>query len=213
MNRMMNSILKSIKNLIEKFGVEGSKIATLYTFIFLNLMLHPAYSQPIPTNSWSDYWGDSCTINGNLVQPGDTIRAYDPDSVLCGEFIVVTTGNYGYLHVYGDDPTTSNIDEGAVDGDTISFSINGIPAQTSVVAIWHSGTPGTVLKVNLFAQTAGMPGDINNDGILDLNDIDYLASYLYYNGPPPVPLDRGDLNGDSQVDDLDLVKLTTLILH
>jgi len=192
---------------------EGSKIATLLIFLLsLTMPLKKISAQPIPTNTWSDFWGDSCTINGNPIQPGDTIRAYDPDSVLCGEFIVVTPGNYGYLHVYGDDPTTPNIDEGAVDGDTISFTINGVLAQTSVTPIWHSGTPGAVLKVNLWVEMA-IPGDVNNDGILDLNDIDFLATYLYYNGSPPNPLIRGDLNGDSQVDDLDLVNLSQLILH
>ena len=57
---------------------------------------------------------------------GDTIRIYDPDGVLCGEYAVGTRGQYGFVHVYGDDPVTAE-DEGAEPGDVLTFTLNDGP--------------------------------------------------------------------------------------
>ena len=78
----------------------------------------------IPTPYWTDYYGFAC-LNDTPVEVGDTITAYDPDGVLCGMFVVRNQGYYGFMHVYGDDPTTTTIDEGASPGDSIRFYING----------------------------------------------------------------------------------------
>ncbi len=140
------------------------------------------------------------------------ITAYDPDGVLCGRFVVHTPGQYGYLHVYGDDPTTPE-DEGATDGDTLRFRINGLPAHPDVAALWHPGTPGRILRVNLAVTETFLVGDTDGDGDLDTDDITYLANYLYRHGPAPDPLERGDLNDDNLVNDLDLVALSRQVMQ
>lgn len=56
-------------------------------------------------------------------------------------------------------------------------------------------------------------GDANGDGIVDLNDLLYLASYLFNEGPPPDPLLRGDENGDCIVDSNDLVYLANYLFQ
>ena len=68
------------------------------------------------------FWG-TATLNGNNVSVGDVITAYDPDNVSCGNFAVNTDGYYGYFGVKGDNLNTTNItdDEGATEGDTITF--------------------------------------------------------------------------------------------
>ncbi len=79
-------------------------------------------AQVTPTNQWVDFYGDAVTNDGTPVAVGKVVKAYDPDGVLCGEFTIGTAGSYGFLHVYRDDPTTTE-DEGAVENDEISFTI------------------------------------------------------------------------------------------
>jgi len=78
----------------------------------------------IYTTPWfCDFW--STQPSGLTV--GDTIEAFDSDGVLCGRTNVITDGSLiGFsVHVFGDDPNTADIDEGAVDGDKLCFTING----------------------------------------------------------------------------------------
>ena len=78
----------------------------------------------IPTPVWTDYYG-SILIGEDHVAVGELIEAYDPDGVKCGEYQVQTAGLYGFMHVYGDDPATSDVDEGARAGDAITFHYRG----------------------------------------------------------------------------------------
>jgi outer membrane protein assembly factor BamB len=62
------------------------------------------------------------------------------------------------------------------------------------------------------AQVSYIHGDANGDGVINLGDVVYLISYLYKNGPPPVPiLDAGDVNCDEKVDLGDLVYLISYL--
>lgn len=81
---------------------------------------------PVPaiTPYLADYWGTNTTHYGGPVMPGDIIVAYDPDGVACGVTQVKYKGMY-VVHVYGDDlGTTPALDEGAVNGDEITFYLN-----------------------------------------------------------------------------------------
>lgn len=66
---------------------------------------------------------------------GDSMTVFDPDGVLCGQQTITRDGQYGFLHVYGDDPATLP-DEGARGGDPLTFKLNGetlVPvSQTSI---------------------------------------------------------------------------------
>jgi len=68
-----------------------------------------------------DIYGSS-----NQISPGDIITVYDSDDVLCGKFEVTNAGQYGVIHIYGDDITSPDIDEGPVSGDVLSIYLNGI---------------------------------------------------------------------------------------
>ena len=82
------------------------------------------FAQPTPTNEWVNFYSSNTTFDGSPIPVGAVVNAYDPDGVWCGSFTVTTQGQYGFLMVYRDDATTSNIDEGAEPGDTITFYIN-----------------------------------------------------------------------------------------
>ncbi|MBU4343657.1 MAG: hypothetical protein KKG21_06575 [Candidatus Omnitrophica bacterium] len=68
---------------------------------------------------------------------GDIITAQDPDGIICGRYTVETAGRYGFLTCMGDDPNTTEVDEGAIDEDPITFYVNGVKQQRQ--AIWKSG--------------------------------------------------------------------------
>ncbi len=54
-------------------------------------------------------------------------------------------------------------------------------------------------------------GDANNDEEVNLLDILLLISYVYSDGPPPVPLNSGDTNGDCEINLLDILNLISYI--
>ena len=84
-----------------------------------------AQAQVIPTPSFTNFYNDASTFNGVLLPVGSVVDAYDSTGVHCGTFTVHTTGSYGFMPTYGDDATTTGVDEGAETGETIFFKING----------------------------------------------------------------------------------------
>jgi len=67
---------------------------------------------------------------------GQVITAQDPQGVAIGQFTVTDNGQYGFLTCIGDVSGTVP-DEGAVDGDIITFYINGVKQRQQ--AVWKSG--------------------------------------------------------------------------
>lgn len=70
-------------------------------------------------------------VFGSLPQAnvGDVVTVRDAQNVVCGLFIVKTAGQYGFVHVYADDVTTTTVDEGANVGDVLAFELNGQPLK------------------------------------------------------------------------------------
>ncbi len=91
-----------------------------------------------PTNQWVDFYGINNTYLGSPVPVGAYVAVFDPQGVQCGEFTVTHAGTYGIMPCYGDDPTTP-LDEGAVYGDVLRFTINGQAAQTEAISV--NGAP------------------------------------------------------------------------
>lgn len=82
-------------------------------------------AQPYPNPKFAAFYSSNTRINGQLAPIGSIIKAYDPNGVLCGvDTVSGTAGSFGFMSVYGDDPTSTGFDEGAVAGDTIHFTIN-----------------------------------------------------------------------------------------
>ena len=90
--------------------------------------------QPTPTPWWMNFYSPDSVWNDRPLPVGSVVRAYDPQGVLSGEFVVSRAGRYGLMPVYADDPTTPQ-DEGALPGDVLKFTVDGSPAST---------TPGVV---------------------------------------------------------------------
>ncbi len=73
---------------------------------------------------------------------GDRIQAYDTDGIMCGDTVAVINGGF-IINVAGDDPDTENIDEGAVTGEEIRFTVNG----DSTVVIGASANFDSVIVI------------------------------------------------------------------
>jgi hypothetical protein len=106
----------------------------------------------VPTNSWMNFYGLECTLDGQLLPVGSVITVRDPEGILCGEFTVTQAGRYGLLPVYGGDLSTQ-VDEGAVPGDSLHFYINGILATVAGPdePLWTA--MGDLKQVNLQVST------------------------------------------------------------
>jgi len=56
---------------------------------------------------------------------GDVVEFFDQEGTLCGKWKVRDKSAYGLMPVYGDDPTTVDIDEGAREGEVLTIKVNG----------------------------------------------------------------------------------------
>lgn len=73
----------------------------------------------------ADYYSMNSTMNGTALAAGSTIEAYDGDGIRCGIATVNAEGGF-LMHVYGNDPFTQNIDEGASQGEFLHWRIDGV---------------------------------------------------------------------------------------
>jgi hypothetical protein len=101
---------------------------------------------------WCDFWA----IQPEWLSPGDRIEVYDSDSVLCGETWVKEESGF-LVHVFGDDPSTAAIDEGAEAGETMRFVVNGM--ETEVVDGDPAWTDRGSKCVQLEPVSSGIPLD------------------------------------------------------
>ncbi len=124
-----------------------------------------AFGEVVPTNVWANLRGSATTYNGNPVPVGSIIDAYDPDGAHCGTWTVKYEGIYGFIPVYGDDIYSIDVDEGAEQGDALTFYLNGRLALTEGPddPVWIG--MGSTSEVNLSAsaavliEAAALPGD------------------------------------------------------
>jgi PKD repeat protein len=84
---------------------------------------------------WISVYCAQPVLNDMPLVPGDLIEAFDPDEILCGSVLVKQDGSYGLLEILHDDLSTPE-DDGAWEGDTISFQINGVEVANDPVIIW-----------------------------------------------------------------------------
>ncbi len=120
----------------------------------------------VATDEWADFWG-TLTLDGAPAPVGTIVAAYDADGVYCGDFIIAEAGQYGFLHAYGDDSTTTTTDEGAVSGDSISFKAFLPLSLTPISLTIDSGDPtwngrGSRTEINL----SGTSGPVAPNGVV-----------------------------------------------
>jgi hypothetical protein len=181
-----------------------------------------AFHFPAPTETLY-----AATLNGEILvdsnlpglkQPvaaGDDLAVFDPDGVLCGRGLVTVAGEFGPLLVYGDDPATPEVDEGAVEGDVLivrlwdsqrqqelpvrSLQLNGERQALT----WSDGGGGTV-KLQGLAQShisVFRPSTarwyVDADGSGTWGGLDFVLSGFGIGSDRVAP---GDWNGDGLTD-------------
>ena len=99
------------------------------------------------------------SIEGVAAQPGDEVAAICPGNVVCGQFTLETAGQYGFMHIYKDDPLTAEKD-GAAPGDLVTFRVwdasAGVELDTTAQVITGTNPPswtfdGDIGNINLNA--------------------------------------------------------------
>ena len=69
------------------------------------------------------------------------------------------------------------------------------------------------MKLKIEKPTAGKPGDANNDGVVDVNDVTTVINYILGKNPEPFNFDNANVNGDGAVDVMDVTLIIDIILH
>jgi len=88
-----------------------------------------------PSNEWVDIYCETPVFNGESLQPGDIVRAFDGDMNLCGIDTIDAEGHLGFMPVYRD-YSGSITDEGMDPGEMIRFTLNGIRVSTEPPVSW-----------------------------------------------------------------------------
>jgi PKD repeat protein len=102
----------------------------------------------VPGTVWAI--GESCdfqgtaTYKGRAVTSSDVIRATDSGGQNCTNNVYYFAAGYVVVVVNGDDPSTTTVDEGAPEGGTITFTINGETATPTGSSTFHNLVPQDV---------------------------------------------------------------------
>jgi hypothetical protein len=121
----------------------------------------------VTSNTWINVYGSSVTVDGKPLQAGTVIQAINEDDFLVGEFVVNREGKFGFMPVYGADSYSEDA-VGAIPGESIRFTINGVEAEETVD--WSAN--GDRVKIDHFSLNATAAGDdsvLPRDYSLDQN--------------------------------------------
>jgi hypothetical protein len=146
---------------------------------------------------------------------GDELAVFDPDGVLCGRGLVTVAGEFGPLVVYGDDPATTEVDEGAVEGDTLTVRLWDSQRQQELpvrslqlngerqTLTWTDGGGGSASLVGLAQSHIAVfrPSTarwyVDADGSGTWGGLDFVLSGFGIGSDRVAP---GDWNGDGLTD-------------
>ena len=162
-------------------------ICQIFSLCFLlSICFADHFPSPIMSYLVCDYLG-KIVINGMDAQVNDEIAVFDNQNTLCGKFKISINGQYGFMHIYGDDPQTQ-LDEGAKSGETLHFKIwdhtkkieyhisqlifspgnpIGGASPSNIPPCWQSDR---IFILDIDVKST-LKGDHNNNGKIDMNDI------------------------------------------
>lgn len=168
------------------------------------LLVPPADAPPVAQATWiDDYRADDArpwrvdvstdAVAGRTL--GWTFRTIDPET--------------GDLPV---DPYAGFLPQNDASGrgqGHVTFAIATYPGTPPGTVVRNSAsivfdTNAPIVTEEVF-NTIGLPGDVNDDGVVNPADVFYLVNFFYSAGP--APLGVGDVNNDGRVDALDLFYL------
>ena len=128
-----------------------------------------------PTPYFSETYG-SVLISGAIAPVGSVVQALNPRGDTVGCFTVTDEGLYGFMRIYGEDPSAIPLIPGMRNGEIVSYSVNGAPAVASPLFNWSDDH--AVHNINLNA------GNISGQSIL----LQPGWNLISFNVEPPVPM-------------------------
>lgn len=120
--------------------------------------------------------------------------------------------------LYSQDPAAGGDEEAHFTIAGHDFT-GGDTYEMAVAQFGLHGTSGDATEIVALAKLANKwlgfgRGDVNNDGVIDLADIVYLAKFVNGNGPGPVPfMHLGDVDCDGAVDMDDVIYLAEYLYN
>jgi subtilisin family serine protease len=111
-------------------------------------------------------------------------------------------------------PTSGSVDPAGSFPLTVSFNAADLSDGTynATISISSNDPDESPFNVPVTLEVVSfVPGDANGDGVINPADLSYLANYLFFGGPEPVPLLAGDTNGDCVVNPADLSYLANYL--
>ena len=83
------------------------------------------------------------------LEVGDEVAVCTKEGVICGKTVVKVKGQYGQMAVYGDDPLTADVVDGARSGEKLLIKINGEEVYYPEGEAPVFGRDGETYQVNL----------------------------------------------------------------
>ncbi|MFH1768462.1 MAG: hypothetical protein ABH858_04825 [Candidatus Omnitrophota bacterium] len=184
-------------------------------FVPALFIITPVFAQPqhfLPALA-CDFYGVEESA-GNL-HPGMVITAVDSNGVLIGTYTVTTAGRYGFFTCLSDLLSTAE-NEGSLDGDTITFYIDGVKQQEQ--GVFKSGQ---TVRVDLGVAAAGdtfnlhlfdMPGYTNYNQAVNYSGVAVSDMILDFLVPANTDSQQdlllyADKNGDNQTSSGELERM------
>jgi hypothetical protein len=108
------------------------------------------------------------------------------------------------------------VSSGGTDGSSASYNLKGTTGQTGTT---DGNSPSYTLRGGFWQQflQAGVvcePGDADNSGDVDIDDVVYLIAFIFSGGPPPQPdICCGNANGSGGEASVDIDDVVYLIAY
>ena len=123
--------------------IRGSFIVFLTVAVFTTICSSSFSAEPTVTPVFIFIYG-----YGPL-EVGDEVVVYTKEGVICGKTVVEVKGQYGQMAVYGDDPLTGDVVEGARQGENLLIKINGGKVHLPKGGASVFGRDGETYRVDL----------------------------------------------------------------
>ena len=133
---------------MRRAGKAGMMCVFILLFL-LGLILKASAATALPPIA-AEFYG-TVELDGRAAEPGTNVTVHDSSGKVCGNQTTRRTGEFGLLSCKGDDPATPE-DEGAVNGEAVTLTVNNISAYN---ATWREGS---LSMARLEARTPTMTG-------------------------------------------------------
>jgi len=123
------------------------------------------------------------------------------------------TASYGWLD---EEPDEGTVLPGDAQDITVTFNSSDMAPgvyYATIYVVSNDPDEDTLEIPVTFHVGTYVLGDVNADGNVDINDLLYLANYIFQGGPPPNPMESGDTNLDGNVDLGDLNCLANYLFN